>query len=69
MRELNGYRENIELISSIFPGRGALTIAEAATYLSISERMAREKLKTCTLFSGRDTRVTIVDLAKFCCEH
>ena len=34
--EKKGYRDNLELISAAFPGRGALTIDQTASFCGVS---------------------------------
>lgn len=35
--EKSGYRENLELLREIFPGKGAITVKETATFLGVAE--------------------------------
>ena len=46
MREAEGYRDQIELISVIYPGKAALTVAETAKVLGIDRRTVNRLIQT-----------------------
>ena len=46
MKEAEGYREQIELISIIYPGKAALSVAETAKVLGIDRRTVNRLIQT-----------------------
>lgn len=46
-----GYRENLELISGAFPGRGALTTEEVASFCGVSAATVRRWVDAGTIGS------------------
>jgi excisionase family DNA binding protein len=46
MREAEGYREQIEIISMIYPGKAALSVAETAKVLGIDRRTVSRLIQT-----------------------
>ena len=43
--ELKGYRENLELINTLFNGRVAITVYECADVLGVNHKTVREVIR------------------------
>lgn len=61
-RERDGYRETLELINTIFPDGGVLTVEEAMEYLRLKTKDSVKKRLTVV-----DGRINKVELAKYLC--
>lgn len=67
MREKEGYREQIERLAEIYPGKIALTVIEAANVLGIDKRtvmvlIQRKKLAATDISKGAKNKRYIIPI-------
>ena len=67
MREKEGYREQIERLAEIYPGKVALTVVEAASVLGIDKRtvlllIQRKKLASTDISKGQKNKRYIIPI-------
>lgn len=67
MREKEGYREQIERLAEIYPGKVALTVVEAASVLGIDKRtvlllIQRKKLAATDISKGQKNKRYIIPI-------
>ena len=64
-REIDGYRDTLALLRELFPGRAALTRAEAARALGCSERTLQRKKEIPSVAIGQTVRYPLDSLARW----
>lgn len=69
MRELEDYRDNIELLSKLFPGKATITIEETAQVIGCHKRTISENDDIPVVKIGRRSAVPIVGLARYLSRH
>lgn len=73
--ELAGYRENIEMLQDLFPGRMTIDLPECAQVLGVNIKTVYESIKPyrknpipTQVVGGRKRVVPIVGLARWMCK-
>ena len=64
-RELEDYRDNLELLSKMFPGKATITIEETAQVIGCHKRTIAENDDIPIVKVGRRSAVPIVGLARY----
>ena len=64
-REVEGYRETVELIRTIYPDRAALSRAEAAKLLGCSTRTLQRRQEIPHITMGQTVRYPVDGLARW----
>ena len=59
-RELEGFRENIELLNNRFPNKDMLGVAEVAEFCGVSQDTVRRRIR----FNPALNRISKTDLAR-----
>ena len=74
--ELAGYRENIEMLQDLFPGRVTINLSECAQILGVNIKTVYESTKPyrknpipTQLVGGRKRVVPLVGLARWMCKR
>ncbi len=65
MREKQGYRENLEMLSGLFPGKAMLSFKEACDAVGISTVSAYRDESFPKQRVGRNYKVSIANLARW----
>lgn len=68
-REFEDYRDNIELLKGLFPGKVTLTVEEAATVIGCDKRTIVGNNNVPVVRVGRRVAVPLVGLAKYLSKH
>lgn len=68
-RELEDYRDNLELLGKLFPGKATITIEETAQVIGCHERTIAKNDDIPIVKVGRRSAVPIVGLARYLSRH
>lgn len=68
-RELEDYRDNIALLSQMFPGKATLTVEETAQIIGCHKQTIVENNDIPVVKIGRRLAVPVVGLARYLSKH
>lgn len=68
-RELEDYRDNLELLGKLFPGKATITIEETAQVIGCHKRTIAGNDNIPVVKVGRRSAVPIVGLARYLSRH
>ena len=68
-RELEDYRDNLELLGKLFPGKATITIEETAQVIGCHKRTIAGNDDIPVVKVGRRSLVPIVGLARYLSKH
>ena len=68
-RELEDYRDNIALLTQMFPNKATLSVEEAAAVIGCDKRTIISNKEVPTVRVGRRVTVPLVGLARYLSKH
>ena len=68
-REYEDYRDNIALLTQMFPGKATLTVEEAAAVIGCDKRTIISHKEVPTVRVGRRVTVPLFGLARYLSKH
>lgn len=68
-REFEDYRDNIALLTQMFPNRATITVEEAAAVIGCDKRTIISNNDVPTIHIGRKIAVPMVGLARYLSKH
>lgn len=68
-RELEDYRDNLELLGRLYPGKATLTVDETAQIIGCHKRTIVENKDIPVVKIGRRIAVPVVGLARYLSRH